>query len=70
MDHCSHHPALCSCSTFYRASKILNFLANVHVNGSLTPLGTPNKPANITPQAPDVPHSTCRTYTVIVDWSV
>jgi pyruvate carboxylase len=40
-----------------RASKILNFLANVHVNGSLTPLGTSAKPAHITPQAPDVPHT-------------
>jgi len=38
-----------------RAQKLLNFLATVHVNGPLTPLGTTNKPSNIAPLPPKVP---------------
>lgn len=38
-----------------RAQKLLNYLAEVLVNGPQTPLATSLKPANITPHVPEFP---------------
>jgi len=35
-----------------RAQKLLHYLGNVMVNGALTPLATPLKPAKLTPVLP------------------
>nr|XP_022906264.1 pyruvate carboxylase, mitochondrial isoform X2 [Onthophagus taurus] len=37
-----------------RAQKLLNYLAQVLVNGPQTPLATPNKPAEIKPHVPEI----------------
>jgi pyruvate carboxylase len=37
-----------------RAQKLLHYLGNVMVNGSLTPLGTKIPPAKITPVVPPI----------------
>ncbi|KAI0981612.1 hypothetical protein GJ496_010381 [Pomphorhynchus laevis] len=39
------------------SNKLLNYLAEVMINGSLTPLGTSLKPAKITPEIPDCPQA-------------
>ena len=38
-----------------RAQKLLNYLGDVLVNGSLTPLATNLKPADIKPAVPETP---------------
>jgi len=37
-----------------RAQKLLHYLSNVMVNGSLTPLATTLKPANVVPFVPPI----------------
>ena len=37
-----------------RAQKLLHYLGNVMVNGPLTPLGTKELPATLTPSVPEV----------------
>ncbi len=51
-----------------RAQKVLNYLANIMVNGPMTELGTTLKPANIEPAVPEVFASSLNKSVPITGW--